>query len=160
LRVLQWARANGCPWDVSIVLQFAGAGGGVEVLEWLQQHCGRVWTAAEMTAMLYEACSFNALDEAKWLRERGAEWPSSFYSYDKEEKSMISWSVRAVKWALANGCTWVDWQCQQLAPELCIQSDFKKDAVKLFALAHLNGCPCTCTRGVAAAAAAAGDEDD
>ena len=34
LEVLQWARANGCPWDEE-TCAFATIGGHLEVLQWL-----------------------------------------------------------------------------------------------------------------------------
>jgi hypothetical protein len=144
LYVLQWARANGCPWDLDDVLPEAAANGNVTMLEWLQQSSERPWTAAKMSEMLDEAGSHDKLQAAKWLRERGAEWPSSFYSYDNSMECMISWSVETVKWALSEGCTWGDWQCEKLAPELYDEDAFREDAVELLAWAHENGCPCTC----------------
>jgi hypothetical protein len=144
LHVLQWARANGCPWDLDDVLPAAAASGNVTMLEWLQQSSERPWTAAEMSEMLDEAGSHDKMQTAKWLRERGAEWPSSFYSYDNSMECMISWSVETVKWALSEGCTWGDWQCEKLAPELYDEDAFREDAVELLAWAHENGCPCTC----------------
>jgi hypothetical protein len=124
------------------MLEYAAAG-GVRVLKWLQQNSDRPWTAAEMTMMLFEAGLYQ-LWSAMWLRRKGAEWPSIFYSYDEGRKSMVSWRPVIVRWALGAGCTWGDWQCQKLAPKLYTQDEFKKDAAALFAWAHKNGCPCTC----------------
>ena len=80
-------------------------------------------------------------------QERSAEWPSSFYFYDRAENSMVCWAVRAIEWALSEGCTWGDWKCDQLEPELYTQLDYKRNTVAVFAWAHENGCPCTCNRG-------------
>ena len=33
LEVMQWARANGCPWD-SLTCAYAAEGGYLEVLQW------------------------------------------------------------------------------------------------------------------------------
>jgi hypothetical protein len=159
LHVLQWAHTNGCPWDLSKVQLGAATSGSIRVLEWLQQNSGQQWTATEMTRMLDQAGLFDRkLRVAKWLRKQGAQWPSSFYSYDKEQKSMVSWSVDSVRWAVAKGCTWGDWSCQKLALKL-YKPKQRSDAEKLFAWAHKHGCPCTCNSGSAAAAAAgAADE--
>jgi hypothetical protein len=144
LHTLQWARANGCPWNLDKVLEYAVADGSIDMLEWLQQNSGRPWTAAELTGMLQEAGSYNRLGATKWLRERGAQWPSTFYFYDKDIKSMVYWTTKTVEWALSQDSTWGDWQCQQLAPQLYTRADCKKQAATLFAWAHKNGCPCTC----------------
>jgi hypothetical protein len=58
--------------------------------------------------------------------------------------------VPVVQWALANDCTWGEWQCSKLAPELYTGID-KQAAADLFAFAHKHGCPCTCTAAPAPA---------
>jgi hypothetical protein len=40
LEVLQWARANHCPWDEDDMCRYAGIGGNLEVLRWvIEQGC-------------------------------------------------------------------------------------------------------------------------
>jgi hypothetical protein len=73
------------------------------MLTWLQQNSERPWTAAELTVMLDEAGLNHESQAAKWLREQGAEWPTSFYSYNYNAKSMSSWSIETVTWAVSEG---------------------------------------------------------
>jgi hypothetical protein len=89
------------------------------------------------------------LANAKWLRERGAAWPTSFVAHSglwQLPNATRCWTVPAMQWALANGYTWAatNWQCQQLAPQLHIYAGSKVRAQQMFAWAHNNGCPCTC----------------
>eukprot|EP00953_Heterococcus_sp_UTEX-ZZ885_P003794 2561-Heterococcus_DN1.PRE.1 len=57
------------------------------------------------------AAKNDELDTAKWCREQGAAWPSEFIGMYN------CWSWRCVQWALANGCMWAGWRCQDLAPQ-------------------------------------------
>jgi hypothetical protein len=94
---------------------------GVDMLEWLQHNSGEPWTDADKAAMLLVAGRRFQLTALKWVRERGAAWPASFIgsiSFRYTPYIKICWTVPAMKWALASGCAWGDWQCQQLAPEL------------------------------------------
>lgn len=49
MSILQWARENGCPWDVSTTIA-ASAAGRVDVLQWAVRHgcpvSARVWRKA------------------------------------------------------------------------------------------------------------------
>jgi hypothetical protein len=54
------------------------------------------------------------------------------------------WRYDAVELALKNGCSWGEWRCQDLKPELYTDDGYRADAVGLFKWAHKNGCPCTC----------------
>jgi hypothetical protein len=38
LEVIQWARANGCPWDEHTMLVSVAHGGHLEVLKWLREN--------------------------------------------------------------------------------------------------------------------------
>jgi hypothetical protein len=58
------------------------------------------------------------------------------------------WSKRTVQWALANGCTWGDWQCSLLSAERYVNG-YVLQAAELFEWAHKNGCPCTCEQDAA-----------
>ena len=46
LEVLQWARANGCPWDVLSICEYAAKGGHLEVLQWARDN-GCPWNKQE-----------------------------------------------------------------------------------------------------------------
>jgi hypothetical protein len=156
LHVLEWARANDCPWDLGKVLLSATADCSIKGLEWLQQNSERPWTAAEMISMLEDAGTSGELVALRWLRNCGAEWPSNFYSfYSNADEIEGCWEEGAVMWALANGCTWGQWQCEDFIQDLPRCKEF----AAFFAWAHEHGCPCTCTGGNAAAAAAANENN-
>jgi hypothetical protein len=68
LELLQWARANGCPWNTSALLH-ACSGGHLEVIKWLiDNNCD--WTDFALP-VLGEAGHYDVLD---FLRERKF-WP-------------------------------------------------------------------------------------
>eukprot|EP00953_Heterococcus_sp_UTEX-ZZ885_P016647 9351-Heterococcus_DN1.PRE.3 len=130
--------------------------GVIKGLERLQQNSERPWTAAEMTSMLDTAGKRGELVALRWLRNCGAEWPSNFYSfYSSSDEIEDHWDKDAAMWALANGCTWGDWQCEQLKQDVSEDAD----VAVFFAWAHEHGCPCTCNGSNAAAAAAANENN-
>jgi hypothetical protein len=121
--------------------------------------------------VLCQAGESGRVSVLRWLREQGATWPESFLN----AQDSSCWSIAAIQWALANGSTWLQWRCQDLAPqeyycaidgeltgaahndseckqELCD----KRKAAQLFAWAHEHGCPCTC---VTTAASVSNDTD-
>jgi hypothetical protein len=65
LEVLRWARANGCPWDASTCM-WAAEGGHLEVLQWARAN-GCVWDAS--TCML--AAEGGHLEVLQWARTNG-----------------------------------------------------------------------------------------
>jgi hypothetical protein len=142
LELLQWLHENRCPWDEANVCRNAARRGRIDMLIWLQQ-----LTAPPdglKREMLAEAGWGNKLDAVKWLRQQGASWPSSFCDLLDSKGAQVCWTVRVVRWALDSGCTWGEWQCAQLRPELYNSQWRKAQARKLFSWAHKNGCPCTC----------------
>jgi hypothetical protein len=99
--------------------------------------------------MLLHAGRWYDVRPAKWLRQLGAVWPSTFIGsimFQHVPCVKICWTVPAIKWALANGCAWGEWQCQKLNPDLYTLQGNKRSATEVFAWAHKNGCPCTCDR--------------
>jgi hypothetical protein len=147
LHTLKWARGNDCPWDLGRVLYNAERLYG-DALVWLEQQSDRPWTAAEKTRLLDFAGRRDRLATMQWLRKREAAWPNSFVGTIGNEARNIAWGVPAMEYALANGYTWADahWQCQQLAPELYTDVRYRRNAIKVLAWAHNNGCPCTCNK--------------
>jgi hypothetical protein len=63
LRVLKWARANGCPWD-DRTCEYAAKGGHLEVLKWARENrCPwNEWTC-------WRAAEGGHLEVLKWARE-------------------------------------------------------------------------------------------
>jgi hypothetical protein len=66
--VLQWLRANGCPWDEE-TCSTAARGGQLEVLQWLRAN-GCPWD--EKTCA--RAVDIRHLEMLKWARANGAPW--------------------------------------------------------------------------------------
>jgi hypothetical protein len=66
--MLQWARANGCPWDES-VCRIAAEGGHLEVLQWARAN-GCPWD--ETTCM--GAVVRDHLAVLQWARAHGCPW--------------------------------------------------------------------------------------
>jgi hypothetical protein len=143
LELLQWLHVRGCPWDEPEVCRRAALSGNVNKLIWLQQVTAP-WSAELKSEMLLSARWNTKLSAVKWLRQRGAGWPSSFCDVTDSKATQVCWTVAVVSWSLKNGCTWGNWQCAQLQPELYNSKWRKIQARTLFAWAHMNGCPCTC----------------
>jgi hypothetical protein len=73
LQVLQWLRANGCPWDQNIYSN-AVEGGHLEVLKWLRANG---YPLSRIYSDHYEsvAAANQHFDVRAWLRENMArEW--------------------------------------------------------------------------------------
>ncbi|MFB1021111.1 MAG: ankyrin repeat domain-containing protein, partial [Flavobacteriales bacterium] len=68
LKMLQWARQNGCPWDES-TCAYAAEGGHLKVLQWAFQN-GCPWD--------WRTCAYAAeggyLEVLQWARENGCPW--------------------------------------------------------------------------------------
>jgi hypothetical protein len=145
LELLQWLHECGCPWVEIDVCRRAALHGHVDMLLWLQEVTAP-WSTQLKREMLFSAGWSNQLAAAQWLRQRGADWPSSFLgtAVVKKDQVKVCWTLHVVRWALDNGCTWGDWQCAQLQPELYTSKFRRWHAGDLFAWAHRNGCPCTC----------------
>lgn len=97
LRVLEWARAEGCgfPWDV--LCAFAAGGGSVEMLRWAREkaypRCP--WDAETCAA----AAEKGHLEVVQWCVRRGCPW-------DKRtiELARNNGHAHVVAWARAAGC--------------------------------------------------------
>ena len=68
LEVLQWARANGCPWD-EMTCSRAAEGGHLELLQWARAN-GCPWDKGTCTG----AAKGGHLKVLKWARDNGAPW--------------------------------------------------------------------------------------
>jgi hypothetical protein len=95
LKVLTWARENGCPWDES-TCGFAAASGHLEVLKWARENgCSwNAWTCAE-------AARFGRLEVLQWAKEKGCLWNK----YTCEYAAGFG-HLEVLKWARENGCPW------------------------------------------------------
>eukprot|EP00953_Heterococcus_sp_UTEX-ZZ885_P006165 3788-Heterococcus_DN1.PRE.2 len=145
IALLQWLHECGCPWHERTVLRYAIGRGDLDMLKWLQEATGP-WPTGLIKSMLWIAGHRNYLHIVQWLHAQETAWPKKLYGTAEYHNKPVNvcWSARVVKWALAHGCSWGDWQCQQLAPQRYSEGFFRDMAVELFAWAHENGCPCTC----------------
>jgi hypothetical protein len=89
--LLQWLLDNGCPWYARLLRITAARGGSIAVMAYLQQQ-GIFTSVAEFTDMLNYAAKYDRLDAARWLRERGAEWPSSASDWSLWGDKVLSWA--------------------------------------------------------------------
>jgi hypothetical protein len=135
LKLLQWLHECGCPWKAREVCLQAARSGNVDMLICLQQVTAAAWSHKLKRDMLFEAGWKNMGAAVQWLRQQGASWPNRFYArvVTSKEQRRVCWTARIVKWALDNGCTWGDWQCDQLRPDLYKEVYDKLQASKLFA---------------------------
>ena len=93
--MLQWARANGCPWD-QYTCACAAQGGHLEVLQWARAN-GCPWDE--------ETCTYAAmgghLEMLQWARTNGAPWDRN--TRDIARESVLAVANGVLEWALANG---------------------------------------------------------
>jgi hypothetical protein len=161
--LLKWLHRCGCPTDLRLVIRYAIYRDSVDILAWARSIQRAIWDVEFLNRSLVEAGRAGSVAAAAWLRSLGAEWPVSFAAYTTDgflQLRIQCWEVTAVKWAVANGCTWGAWQCQDLADDP-LQRDgvtfmyerlldwqtaasVRRRAAELFTWAHENGCPCTC----------------
>jgi hypothetical protein len=157
LELLRWLRRSGYPWSLSCVRETALRLDDPAILKWLHS-VTQPWSQKVLKEMLFFAGCDQNLELAKWLHEIGAPWPKRFYV--KGGLGGGFWDPSMIEWALANGCTWGRWQCQDLLPQRW-SCDWRavcfcggccgKQACILLRYAHENGCPCTCDAETAAA---------
>jgi hypothetical protein len=95
LQALQWLRARNCPWDIDAVGYAVAAAGSMEILVWLQQQQGAVFT---MITMCRAACAGEAA-LVHWLHANGCPW-----SEDVLCNAAAGAHSDLFKWLHLNGC--------------------------------------------------------
>jgi len=90
LDTAEWARRNGRPWDASVCARVA-ASGDMRLLEWLWKN-GCPWDADTCAAAARE----RHLDVLKWARSDGCPWDGRVYQVTSY------WPI--IEWARDNGC--------------------------------------------------------
>jgi hypothetical protein len=93
LAVLQWARANDCPWDERTCAG-AARGGHLGMLQWARAN-GCPWD--ERTCS--EAAFGGHLEALQWARAKGCPWNEQTWL-----NAEIHGHTEVVQWACANGC--------------------------------------------------------
>jgi hypothetical protein len=151
--LLKWLHKSRCPWvvlDVAICAIRSTQFRNELTLPWLFSTV-KHWSQEDKNKLLVEAGIENDICAAELMLEQGAEWPSSFVGGRTElgESVRACWGYKAVAWALRKGCSWGEWRCQDLAPELYSSEDNRKRAANLFKWAHQHDCPCTCEASAA-----------
>jgi hypothetical protein len=121
LGLLQWARANGCPWN-KVACARAAKGGHLDVLQWACTN-GCPWD--ERTCA--DAAKEGHLDVLQWARANGCPWNESTCANAAEGGHLA-----VLQWAWANGCPWDDWTCASAA---------RGGHLEVLQWARANGCP-------------------
>jgi hypothetical protein len=144
LHLLQWLHDCGCPWDERCVITTAAVRCHLNVLKWLHEINGP-WSDARSNHVMLVVGACGGLHVVEWLLAQEVQWPEQLYGTFKwgGVTHNVCWTANVVKWALAHGCTWGNWQCQQLALDR-YEHFSKMKVTKLFEWAHQNGYPCTC----------------
>jgi hypothetical protein len=109
LHVLQWLRAEGCPWRWAEMSCYnAVRGGHPELLPWIQEHMPPCdWMCPE--TFLHAARGGHLL-ALQWLYDRGCPWNSKAC-----EEAARSGHLQALQWLRAHGCPWDANTCSMAA---------------------------------------------
>ena len=121
LKILKWARENGCPWDAG-TCSCAAQNGHFEILKWAREN-GCPWDA--MTCS--NAAQSGHFEILKWARENGCPWDKYTCAY-----AALNGHFEILKWARENGCPWDVWTCTYAA---------KNGHFDILKWARKNGCP-------------------
>jgi hypothetical protein len=127
---------QGCTWNPLFAGLAAAAASDVQALQWMREADQQPWSAATLSELLIFAGQFDSVAAAAWLREQGAQWPTSFLlsaalviptnlqhlvqdlpqpfaallqhylMTSGGEPVTVCWSPAAIQWALAHGCPW------------------------------------------------------
>ena len=92
IKTLQWARENGCDWDVWTCAH-AAKGGHLEVLQWARAN-GCPWDECTCAA-----AGGGHLEVLKWARENGCPWDERTCTH-----ASINGHLDVLQWAEKNGC--------------------------------------------------------
>jgi hypothetical protein len=151
---LRFLVQHGCPWSADKARHLAAAAGDVQMLQWMRDADHVPWTVAMYTALLVTAGQFATVptSTAAWLREQGAEWPTSFLQpaalpciVKHMQPALMCWSQSAIQWALANRCPWGAWDSSACIATCSHVYTLRTSGVQQrITWAHAAGCPCSC----------------
>jgi len=97
LDVLQWARAHGCPWE-GMTCEMAAKNGHLAVLQWARaKGCPWGWRTCAMAARN------GYLEVLQWARARGCPWNDNRV-FGMCEGAAYGEHLKVLKWARAKGC--------------------------------------------------------
>ena len=124
LEVLQWLRANGCPWD-GWTCKYAAEGGHLEVLQWARAN-GCPWNRNTCSS----AARVGKLEVLQWARANGCPWVEETCT-----SAASGGHLEVLQWLRVNGCPWNHRTCAFAA---------QGGHSKLLPWAHANGAPEAC----------------
>ena len=101
LKVLQWLKAQGRPWDEEGIFACAAARGQLKVLQWLRaQGCPWDWRTCA------NAAGGGDLKVLQWAREQGCPWNRWTCS-----GAAGRGDLKVLQWAREQGCPWDKEEC-------------------------------------------------
>ena len=121
LKMLKWARDNGCSWDEYTCSDAAGHG-HFEVLKWAWEN-GCPWDKKTCES----AARNGYLDILKWAREKKCKWDEDTFS-----SAVKSGRLDILEWLYENGCPWDVDACANAA---------KIGRLDILKWLHERGCP-------------------
>jgi hypothetical protein len=95
---LRWLFSKGYPYASSAAYA-AAQNASLEVLQFL--HSSAVvpeWPVHALTFLLQAAAAAGRIDNCRWLRLQGADWPETL------TWQMLPWPARIIEWARDEGC--------------------------------------------------------
>jgi hypothetical protein len=129
VETLQWARANGCPWDTwwgEWTCTQAAINGHLEVIQWARANGGTnggAWDARTCA----NAARGGHLETLQWSRANGCAWDARTCA-----DAARGGHLETLQWARANGCPWTSTTCAWAA---------EKGHFGVLQWARANGCP-------------------
>eukprot|EP00173_Palmaria_palmata_P000761 Plantae.Rhodophyta-Palmaria_palmata.ctg13768.p1 GENE.Plantae.Rhodophyta-Palmaria_palmata.ctg13768~~Plantae.Rhodophyta-Palmaria_palmata.ctg13768.p1 ORF type:complete len:319 (-),score=6.47 Plantae.Rhodophyta-Palmaria_palmata.ctg13768:57-941(-) len=96
LKMIQWLRTNGCPWNETC-MELAAGGGHLEALQWMRAN-GCPWDAT----CIAEAARYGQLEVIKWARANGCPWDESCTA--AASNYLSSTNQHVIQWLQENGC--------------------------------------------------------
>jgi hypothetical protein len=105
LLMCQHLRNLGCAVDRLEMAKGAACNGSIPMMTYVLQLHGAGSSHAMFTQhMLLYAGAYGHLAAAEWLREQGAEWPTTLGIYN-DARDKVNWSGDVLAWARDEGCT-------------------------------------------------------
>ena len=98
LTILQWLRANGCPWDVWTCAQ-AAEEGNLPLLQWAREN-GCPWDGRTCAS----AALNGHLTVLQWARANGCPWDARTCAH-----AALNGHLTVLHWAWESGCPWDAW---------------------------------------------------
>jgi len=100
LKVLKWARAQGCPWDER-TCAYAAMNGHLEVLQW-----ARAPSEVFKNIICPSSAEGGHLEVLQWARAQGCPWDAETCMW-----AASNGHLEVLQWARAHGCPWDEMTC-------------------------------------------------